>query len=111
MEGMKNGVPIIAMPMHSDQPLNARLVEEVGVGIEVKRDGNGRPHRKELAEVIRAVVKEESETGEKVRRRAEEVRECLRCKGDAEMDDVAEQLLHATIQHTRVKLQFQAQDI
>ncbi|GKU91572.1 hypothetical protein SLEP1_g5432 [Rubroshorea leprosula] len=105
MESMKNGVPIIAMPMHFDQPLNARLVEEVGVGIEVKRDGNGRLHRKELAEVIRAVVKEESETGEKVRRRAKEVRECLRCKGDGGMDDVAEELF-ATMQHTSVKLQF-----
>ncbi|KAL7605421.1 hypothetical protein Lser_V15G14604 [Lactuca serriola] len=33
MEAMKFGVPIIAMPMHLDQPVNARLVAEVGVGV------------------------------------------------------------------------------
>ena len=30
MESMKFGVPIIAVPVHFDQPLNNRLVEEVG---------------------------------------------------------------------------------
>lgn len=38
MESMKFGVPIIAMSMHFDQPLNARLAVEVGVGMEVVRD-------------------------------------------------------------------------
>ena len=39
MESMKFGVPIIAMPMHLDQPVNARLVEALGAGVEVKRVG------------------------------------------------------------------------
>lgn len=38
MESMKFGVPIVAMPMHFDQSMNAKLVEYVGVGVEVKRD-------------------------------------------------------------------------
>ncbi|KAK9100670.1 hypothetical protein Scep_024100 [Stephania cephalantha] len=33
----KSGVPIIAMPMHIDQPMNARLVVELCVGLEAKR--------------------------------------------------------------------------
>ncbi|KAJ8567484.1 hypothetical protein K7X08_019692 [Anisodus acutangulus] len=41
MESMKYGVPIIAMPMHIDQPINSRLVEDVGVAVEVVRDSNG----------------------------------------------------------------------
>nr|GEX32294.1 beta-D-glucosyl crocetin beta-1,6-glucosyltransferase-like [Tanacetum cinerariifolium] len=40
MEAMKFGVPINAMPMHLDQPVNARLVVELGLGKEVLRDGN-----------------------------------------------------------------------
>ncbi|XP_076886488.1 mogroside IIIx synthase-like [Bidens hawaiensis] len=42
LEAMKFGVPIIAMPMHLDQPVNARLAVEVGVAVEVLRDENGR---------------------------------------------------------------------
>lgn len=42
MESIKFGVPIIVMPMHLDQPLNARLEEELGIGVEVKRDRSGK---------------------------------------------------------------------
>ncbi|GFS43022.1 UDP-glucosyl transferase 72E1 [Actinidia rufa] len=37
LESLKFGVPVIAMPMKYDQPMNARLVEDVGVAAEVKR--------------------------------------------------------------------------
>lgn len=40
-ESLEYGVPIFAVPMHLDQPINARLVEEVGVGMEVLRDRTG----------------------------------------------------------------------
>ncbi|XP_047309357.1 beta-D-glucosyl crocetin beta-1,6-glucosyltransferase-like [Impatiens glandulifera] len=40
MDAMEFGVPIVAIPMNSDQPVNARLVEEIGVGLEVNRDEN-----------------------------------------------------------------------
>ena len=60
MESMKFGVPIIAMPMHLDQPVNSRLVEALGVGVEVKRDTNGRLEREEAAKVIRKVLVEKT---------------------------------------------------
>ena len=61
MESMKFGVPIIAMPMHLDQPVNSRLVEALGVGVEVKRDTNGRLEREEVAKVmIRKVLVEKT---------------------------------------------------
>ena len=47
---MKFGVPIIAMPMHLDQPVIARLVEALGTGVEVKRDTNGRLERENYKE-------------------------------------------------------------
>ncbi|KAG6428804.1 hypothetical protein SASPL_106841 [Salvia splendens] len=83
MESMKFGVPIIAMPMHIDQPLNARLVELIGVGVEVVRDGRGRLEKEVVAEVIRRVVGDEG-----IRRSAISLREKLRLKGDEEIDEV-----------------------
>ncbi|KAL7183445.1 hypothetical protein ACSBR2_025785 [Camellia fascicularis] len=52
MEGMKFGSPITAIPIHLDQPVNARLVEEIGIGMEAVRDKNGVLDRKNVAEVI-----------------------------------------------------------
>ncbi|CAL5365387.1 unnamed protein product [Camellia sinensis] len=49
LEGLKFGVPIVAMPMQFEQPLTAKLVEEVGVAVEVNRDINGRLNRDEIA--------------------------------------------------------------
>lgn len=91
MESMKFGVPIIAVPMHLDQPLNARLVEEVGVGVEVRRDVNGKLKREKVANVIREVVEEKG--GEGVRRKAKEVKEKMRNNGEEEIDGVVEELV------------------
>ncbi|PON44778.1 UDP-glucuronosyl/UDP-glucosyltransferase [Trema orientale] len=92
LESMRYGVPIIAMPMNLDQPINARLVEEIGVGVEVRRDGiGGRIRGEELGEVIRKVVVEES--GERVREKAVEMREEMRRNGDEEMDLVVKELV------------------
>ncbi|KAL7252770.1 hypothetical protein ACSBR1_007355 [Camellia fascicularis] len=91
MESLKFGVPIVAMPMHLDQPLNARLVEEVGVAMEVNRDINGRFNREDISQVIRKVVVEKS--GEDIRIKAREFSEKIRMKGDEELDEVVEELL------------------
>ncbi|KAL9155225.1 hypothetical protein ABFS82_10G167700 [Erythranthe guttata] len=90
LESMNFGVPIIAVPMHLDQPINARLVEEVGVGVEVVRDEKNRLRKEKLAAVINEVVV--GDGGEFVRKRAAEMKENLRTKKDQEIDDVVEQL-------------------
>ncbi|KAL5539466.1 hypothetical protein UlMin_043144 [Ulmus minor] len=90
MESIKFGVPIIAIPMQYDQPLNARLVEDIGVGLEVKRDNNGEIQGGELVNVIKKVVTEKS--GESVRKKVGEMREKLENKGDQEMDEVVKAL-------------------
>ncbi|GAB4855077.1 hypothetical protein Ancab_023660 [Ancistrocladus abbreviatus] len=91
MESMSLGVPIIAMPMHLDQPINARLVASLGVGVEVKRDYDGRFGREEVANVIRKVLVEND--GENVREKAKELSGVMVNKGDEEIDEVVDELV------------------
>ncbi|XP_030526772.1 UDP-glucosyltransferase 29-like [Rhodamnia argentea] len=96
MESMKLGVPIIAVPMQLDQPLNAQIVEKVGVGLEVKRSKSGELERGEIAKAIRSVVVEKD--GEGVRKKAREMSASIRNKGERELDEVVDALvdvLHA----------------
>ncbi|PHT31493.1 Cyanidin-3-O-glucoside 2-O-glucuronosyltransferase [Capsicum baccatum] len=83
---MKFGVPIIAMPMKVDQPLNAKIVEYIGIGMEAARDEDGKLQRKEIAKAIRKVVVEES--GEAVRKIAKELSWKMKAKRDEEIDGV-----------------------
>lgn len=92
MESMKLGVPIIAMPMHLDQPLNARLVEDVGIGLEVRINKCGRIQREEMARVIKEVVMEKD--GGKIKRKTREMGEAIKGKGDEEIEWVADELIH-----------------
>ena len=91
MESIKFGVPIVAIPMQIDQPFNAKLLEAVGVGVEVKRNEDRRLEREEIARVIKEVVVEKS--GENVRRKVREMSENMRKKADEEIAEVAEELV------------------
>ncbi|KAB2595001.1 crocetin glucoside glucosyltransferase-like [Pyrus ussuriensis x Pyrus communis] len=100
LESIKFGVPIIAMPMQLDQPVNARLVVEVGVGVEVIRTGGGGSlQREEVAKVIRDVVVEK--IGEGVMIKAFELRDNMKKKDDEEMDRVVEELMQLCTATTR----------
>ncbi|KAL6560768.1 hypothetical protein OROGR_004327 [Orobanche gracilis] len=91
LESVNFGVPIVAVPMHLDQPINARLVEEVGIGVEVVRNGNRKLCRKTIAAVIKKVVVEDC--GEFVRKRVNEIRAKIRANKDHEIDEVVEELV------------------
>nr|XP_024927299.2 UDP-glucosyltransferase 29-like [Ziziphus jujuba var. spinosa] len=92
MESIKFGVPIIAMPMQFDQPMNARLAEVSGIGLEIKMDNdNGRIEREAMAKVIKQVVIEE--TGEVIRKKAREMSDCIKIKGEEEIDGAVQELL------------------
>ncbi|XP_015866822.2 UDP-glucosyltransferase 29-like [Ziziphus jujuba] len=92
MESITFGVPIIAMPMHMDQPWNARLVEELGIGLEIKRDNdNGKLQRGNVGKIINQVVVEK--TGEDIRRKAREMNDCIKSKAEEEVDEVVNELL------------------
>ncbi|KAG5616014.1 hypothetical protein H5410_015838 [Solanum commersonii] len=92
MEGLKLGVPIIGMPMHLDQPLNAKLIVDAGVGEEVVRDKNGNVDRHEVAKVLREVVEEKS--GQRLRKKAREFSEIMKSNGEKEIDEVVKELLN-----------------
>ncbi|WOH07146.1 hypothetical protein DCAR_0626575 [Daucus carota subsp. sativus] len=90
-EALAYGVPIIAMPMQYDQPLNARVVNEAGLGAEVKRDGNGRFRGSDIAEVIKKVVVHKD--GDEIRRKTKDLSKSRRESGDKYVDIVVEELL------------------
>ncbi|CAN4109114.1 unnamed protein product [Withania somnifera] len=50
------GIPIIAMPMDLDQLMNAKLLVEIGVALEVERDDNGAFHTEDIARLIKDVT-------------------------------------------------------
>ncbi|KAG9139024.1 hypothetical protein Leryth_023943 [Lithospermum erythrorhizon] len=71
LESMSLGVPIIAVPMQYDQPINARLVVEIGVGFEVVKGNDRKLNGAEVARIIKEVVVEDA--GEGIRRTAKEL--------------------------------------
>ncbi|XP_057466499.1 UDP-glucosyltransferase 29-like [Actinidia eriantha] len=91
MEAMKYGTPIIAIPMQYDQPTNARLVEEIGVGVEIVRDNNGKLDRVKLGQVIKNVVQFDEEGT--VRKKARDLGGTLSMRGEEDIDVLAEELV------------------
>ncbi|KAG5574889.1 hypothetical protein H5410_055023 [Solanum commersonii] len=93
MESIDFGVPIIAMPMHLDQPMNARLIVELGVAVEIVRDDDdGKIHKGEIAETIKNVITEK--TRENLRGKMRDISKNLKCTRGEEMDVAAEELIN-----------------
>ncbi|KAG5583563.1 hypothetical protein H5410_054190 [Solanum commersonii] len=55
-ESIDYGFPIIVMPMDLDQPMNTKLLVEIGVALEVLRDENVVLHREDIPRVIKDVI-------------------------------------------------------
>ncbi|KAM3360214.1 hypothetical protein P3S68_019926 [Capsicum galapagoense] len=91
MESIDFGVPIIAMPIHLDQPMNARLVVELGVAVEIVRDDDGKIHRGEIAGTLKDVIT--GKTGENLRAKARDISKNLKSVKGEEMDVVTEELI------------------
>ncbi|XP_049379607.1 beta-D-glucosyl crocetin beta-1,6-glucosyltransferase-like [Solanum stenotomum] len=91
MESIDFGVPIIAMPMHLDQPMVARLIVELGVAVEIVRDDDGKIHRGEIAETLKDVIT--GKTGENLRAKVRDISKNLKSIRDEEMDAAAQELI------------------
>ncbi|KAH7571264.1 hypothetical protein JRO89_XS04G0010900 [Xanthoceras sorbifolium] len=89
LEAMVYGVPIIAIPMQLDQPINAKLVVDMGVGMEMPRK-NKELAKEEVASVIRRVVIEE---GKEMRKTAKELSKRLKKEEDEEFDEAMKKLV------------------
>ncbi|KAK4405619.1 UDP-glucosyltransferase 29 [Sesamum angolense] len=90
MESMYFGVPVIAMPMKLDQPINARMLSAAGSCVEVPRNENEVFKGEEIANAIKKVFVEES--GDGLRRRARELSETMKPEKKQVLDEVADQL-------------------
>ncbi|KAK4477893.1 hypothetical protein RD792_017158 [Penstemon davidsonii] len=90
MESIYFGVPIVAVPLKFDQPVNSRLMVEIGVGVEVKRDDSGKFSGENVGEAISKVIAEES--GEGFRSKVRELSEKVKMEEENGFDEVAEQL-------------------
>lgn len=89
IESLSLGVPIIGLPMKSDQPLNARLMVELGVALEVDRDNNSLDFaREEVSKVIKEVMDSKSS----VRMKAKELSEKIKINEDEVIAAAVEQL-------------------
>ncbi|KAI5650744.1 hypothetical protein M9H77_36749 [Catharanthus roseus] len=102
LESLKYGVPIIATPMHLDQPINARLVGEIGAGLEVLKTHDGRISHKKLTATIRQMMNGES--GEIVRKQAKNLSLKIEEKGEEEIDRVVEELVQLCLRNKNNKI-------
>jgi pathogen-inducible salicylic acid glucosyltransferase len=74
IEALSLGMPMVAMPQWTDQPPNAKLVEDVWkVGIRVKVDEEGIVPRDEIECCVKEVM--EGEKGEEMKKNAKKWRE------------------------------------
>ncbi|XP_011628727.1 UDP-glycosyltransferase 74E1 [Amborella trichopoda] len=77
LEGLTQGVPMIAIPQWSDQPTNSKLVSDVWkLGVRAEADETEVVRRGELERCIREVM--EGERGAELRRNAERWRDLAR---------------------------------
>ncbi|KAL7144529.1 hypothetical protein ABFS83_07G018600 [Erythranthe nasuta] len=97
IESVYFGVPVIAMPFKLDQPLNARLVVEAGIGVEVVRDANGGLSSDEIVNAINTAIFDK--TGEEMRLKAAQMSEMMKSEEAYAMNETAEQLRRICMEH------------
>ncbi|KAL2530393.1 UDP-glycosyltransferase 91C1 [Forsythia ovata] len=91
MESIYFGVPLIAMPLKIDQPINTRLVVEGGAAVEIVRDDDGLFRAEEVAKAIKMVVLEKS-SGEGLRAKAMELSQKMKMEEEETINEAADQL-------------------
>ncbi|XP_075521661.1 mogroside IIIx synthase-like [Primulina tabacum] len=97
IESLYFGIPVVAVPLKLDQPLNARLLVEAGAGVEVARDDDGNISRDEIANAINKVIVETC--GKKLKLRAKELSEKMKNEEEEAMNEAAEHLLRVCMKY------------
>ncbi|CAI9107250.1 OLC1v1006567C1 [Oldenlandia corymbosa var. corymbosa] len=71
LEALCLGVPMVAAPVWTDQPTNAKLIEDVwGVGIRTKKDEQGIVRKESLVSCLEEIMEEGSEKGKLIKENA-----------------------------------------
>ncbi|KAG8099133.1 hypothetical protein GUJ93_ZPchr0013g37165 [Zizania palustris] len=91
VESLSAGVPMVALPLHIDQPLVANLAAELGAAARVRQERFGDFKAEDVARTVRVVMR--GEEGESMRRRARELREVV-ARSDADDAEQIGQVLH-----------------
>ncbi|KAL0367464.1 UNVERIFIED_CONTAM: Beta-D-glucosyl crocetin beta-1,6-glucosyltransferase [Sesamum radiatum] len=89
-ESIYFGVPVVALPLKFEQPLNSRLVVEAGFGVEVVWDEKGKFDGEAVGRAIDEVMLGES--GERLRRRVRELSEKTKVEEEEMFCGVVEEL-------------------
>nr|GMD61574.1 beta-D-glucosyl crocetin beta-1,6-glucosyltransferase-like [Ipomoea batatas] len=87
LESIHFGIPLIAIPMHSEQFVTARMAVELGIATEVLRDEDGRLHAEDIGKAVKSVVAEKA--GEEMRAKVREVNAQMKMKGKQASDNTA----------------------
>ncbi|OEL14213.1 Beta-D-glucosyl crocetin beta-1,6-glucosyltransferase [Dichanthelium oligosanthes] len=87
LESLAAGVPMVALPLHIDQPLGANLAAELGAAARVPQERFGEFRAEDVARAVRGVVR--GEEGRALRRRAGELREVV-ARNDADDAQIGE---------------------
>lgn len=77
--------------IEGDQHTNAKLAAEIGLGVHVPTDSEGKFKREEIVDVIRKVLMEES--GECLRKKARELSLKMNDTGEEELDKAVKKLV------------------
>ncbi|KAL8515563.1 hypothetical protein ACS0TY_014305 [Phlomoides rotata] len=97
VESVYFGVPIIGVPVKLDQPLNARLMVEAGVAVEIVKDENGGFSSEEVVNVMNKLFVEK--TGDEMRVKAAELSGKMRSEEEWAVEEAAEQLRKLCMEH------------
>nr|UAJ75039.1 glucosyltransferase [Crocus sativus] len=84
VESLHFGHPLVLLPIFGDQGLNARLLEEKGIGVEVERKGDASFTRNEVAKAVNLVMVEGDGSGSSYRKKAKEMKKIF---GDKECQE------------------------
>ncbi|CAH9136394.1 unnamed protein product [Cuscuta epithymum] len=102
LESVQFEVPILALPMHLDQPAHARMAVELGIALEIERDENGKVQREVVVKTIKAFFGEEK--CEELRAKVKQVNHAIKMRGNKQIDSAVEELTNLCLNYHHKKL-------
>ncbi|CAH9076591.1 unnamed protein product [Cuscuta europaea] len=102
LESVQFEVPILALPMHLDQPAHARMAVELGIALEIERDENGKLQREVVVNAVKTFLGEEK--CEELRAKVKQVNHAIKMRGNKQIDSAVEELTNLCLNYRHKKL-------